>query len=67
MITHRHKKIKEQLPAPLHLHLHRPTPLKRRSTPDNQRQVMRSQFRLGIRSVGVGVSRAGEDRAALDP
>lgn len=66
MITHRNKQIKKQLPTLLHLHLHRPTPLKRRPTPDNQRQVMRPELRLGIRRVSVGIPRARKDRAALD-
>lgn len=66
MITHRNKQIKKQLPPLLHLHLHSPTPLKSRPTPNNQRKIVRSKLRLGIWRVGVGVSRAGEDRAALD-
>lgn len=66
MITHRNKKIKKQLPALFHLHLHRPTALKSRPTPDNQRQVMGAQLGLVVGGVGVGVACAGEDRAALD-
>lgn len=66
MITHRHKQIKKHLPTPLHLHLHRPAVLERPPRPNNQRQVMRPQLRLRIWRVGVGVPRAGQDRAALD-
>ena len=66
MITHRNKQIKEQLPPLLHLHLHSSTPLECRPTPNNQRKVVCSKLRLGIRRVGVGVARTREDRAALD-
>ena len=66
MITHRNKKIKKQLPTLLHLHLHGPTALKRRPTPDNKREVMGPQLGLVIWGIGVGVSCACEDRAALD-
>lgn len=66
MITHRHKKIKKHLPPTLHLHLHSPTVLKRPPTPDNQRKIMRTQLRLGVWRVRIGISRTGEDRAALD-
>ena len=66
MITHSHEQIKKQLPALFHLHLHSPTPLKCRPTPNNQRKIVCSKLRLGIGRVGVGVARAGEDRAALD-
>lgn len=39
----RHQQCKNsQPPTPLHLHLHRPTPLKRRPTAYNQRQIVRS-------------------------
>lgn len=66
MINHRDKKIKKQLPAALHLHLHRAAALERVAAPDDHRQVMRAQPRLGVGGVGVCEARAGEDRAALD-
>lgn len=67
MITKRHKQIKKQPPPHLHLHLHGPAPLKRIPAPDDQRQVVRAQPRLGVRRVRVRIPRAGKDRAALDP
>ena len=67
VIAHRHKKIKEQLPAALHLHLHRPAPLERAPTPDDQRQVMRPQLRIAVRRVRVRKPRTRQYRCALDP
>ena len=67
VITHRDKKIKEQLPAPLHLHLHRAAPLERAPTPDDQGQVMRPQLRIAVRRVRIREPRTRQDRRALDP
>ena len=66
MVTHSNKQIKEQLPTSLHLHLHSPTPLKRTPASNDQRQVMRPQLRVRIRCIGVCISRARQDRVALD-
>ena len=67
VIAHRDKKIKEQLPAPLHLHLHRPAPLESAPTPDDQRQIMRPQLRIAVRRVRVREPRTRQYRRALDP
>lgn len=61
MIAHSNEQIKKQLPTPLHLHLHRAAALKRAPAPNNQRQIMRPQPGLGIRSIGVCISCTGED------
>lgn len=66
MVTHGNKQIKKQLPTLLHLHLHRPTALKRRPATYNQRQVVRTQPGFSIGRVRVSISRAGQDRVALD-
>lgn len=66
MVTHGNKQIKKQLPTHLHLTLHRPTALKRRPATDNQRQIVRTQPGLSVGRMRVGISRAGQDRVALD-
>ena len=66
MVSHCHKQIKKQIPTLLHLHLHCPTALKRRPTPDNQRQIVRTQLGLGVGRVRIGVASTEQDRVALD-
>lgn len=67
MITHRNKKVKEELPSLLHLCLHSPTPHKSRPRPHNQSQVMRPQLRLCIGRVGIRIPRTRQDGTTLDP
>ncbi len=55
-----------QLAAVLHLHLHGATSLERRPTPNDQRQVMRTELGIIVRGVGIRVPGACQDRAALD-
>ena len=50
----------------LHLHLHGPAPLERSPAPNNQSQIVRPELRVALGRVGVGVSRARENGAALD-
>lgn len=67
MIAHRNKKIKEQLPTPLHLILHRPAPLKRVPAPDDQSQIMRPELRITVRRIGIRISCRRQDRRTLYP
>lgn len=66
MVTHRDEEVEEELPSPLHLHLHRTAALEGRPATDYQGEVVRTELGVGIRSIGVGVSSAREDGAALD-
>jgi hypothetical protein len=66
MITHSDKQIKKQLPSLFHLHLHGAAALKRRPTANDEGQIMRTQLRLGVGCIRVGISRTSQDRAALD-
>lgn len=67
MITHRDKKIKKELPAPLHLRLHSPTPHKSRPGPYNERQIMRSQLRLRVGRVIIRIARTRQNSTTLNP
>jgi hypothetical protein len=67
MIHHRHKQIKEKwCAACFHLQLHRATALEGIPAADDQREVVGAELGVGRRRVGVGVSRRGQDGAALD-
>lgn len=66
MITHCHKEVKEKLSSLLHFHLHGATPFECRPAPDDQSQIMSTQSGFRIGSVGIGISSAREDCAALD-
>jgi hypothetical protein len=66
MITHRNEEVKKEFSSLLHFHLHRATPLEGGPGADDQGQVMRSKLGISVRCMGICISSAGEDGAALD-
>jgi hypothetical protein len=67
VIAQRDEEVKEQLRAAgHHLHLHGTAALEGAAAADDEREVVGSELRVGVRCVGVGVAGGGEDCAALD-
>lgn len=67
MVAESDKEVKEELRAPVvHLELHGSAALKGAAGADDEGEVVGSQLGVRVGSVGVGVSRRGEDGAALD-
>jgi len=61
------EQIKEQLRTAVeHLQLHGAAALESVAAADDEREIVRTQLRVRVGSVGVGISRGSEDGAALD-
>ena len=56
-----------QFAAHFHLHLHSATSLEGRPAPNNESEIVSSQFRVTIGCVGIGVFCTCENGGALDP
>lgn len=67
MVTHGHKQVKEQFPPLLHFHLHGSATLEGLPATDDECEVVSAQPRITVRCVLVGIARAAQDGADLDP
>ena len=61
VVDHRHEKIEEELATILHLILHCAAALEGLASPNNEGQVVRSQFGVAVRSIGVGKASRRKD------
>lgn len=67
MVTHGHEQVKEQFPPKFHFHLHGSATLEGLPATDDEREVVSAQPRITVWCVLVGIARAAQDGADLDP
>lgn len=65
-LGYRRAKVILQFTPSFHFHLHGATSLERRSAPNDERQIVRSQSRIAVRRLGIGKSCTSEYGAALN-
>lgn len=67
MVAKSDEEVEEELAATVvHLELHRAALFERRTTADDECQVVGPQFGVGVGRVSIGVACRGEDGATLD-
>lgn len=66
VIYHGNEQVEEQLTAVFHLVLHRTAALESVARTDDERKVVRTELRVVVRCVGVGVTGRSQDGRALD-
>lgn len=66
VVAHCNEEVEKEFAPLLHFHLHRAAPLEGGPAADDQGQIMGAELGVRVRCIGVCISRAGEDGAALD-
>jgi hypothetical protein len=66
VVDHSDKQIKKELATVLHLILHRAAALEGVSSTDDEREVVRTEFRVVVGGIGICVTSGSQDSRALD-
>ena len=66
MVYHSNEQIEEELAAILHLILHCAAALEGMSSSNDERKVVCAELRVGVGSVGIGVTSGCQDGGTLD-